>query len=148
MATKTKTTNGAETIETAFAAGSDAMKQSMDRAMKGFDEFATFNKKTMDALMQSANATTKGFEALTAEALSFQKQSLEEAMTASKAAMSSRSVQEFIEVNTDFAKNSFDAYVGQVTKFGDMFTKASKDAIEPINNRFSAFVELMQSSRA
>jgi len=148
MATKTKTTtNGGETIENVFAAGSDAMKQSVEKALRGIDDLTSFNKTTVDALVKSANATSKGFEAISAEVFSYSKQSMEDAVTAAKAAFGSRSVQELIEINTEFYKSAFDTYVGRVTKLGDLATTTAKDAFEPINNQVSALIDIVQTSR-
>ena len=147
MATKAKTANGAETVENVLSASSDAVKQTFERTLKGFDEVATFNKDTVDAVMKSANTATKTFESLSAEILAFQKQSIEDVMAATKATMASRSVQEVMEVNSDFAKSTFDAYVGQMTKIGDLFTSATKETFDPLNARFTAIVEKVQSSR-
>ena len=147
MASKTKSTNGAETMETVMSASSEAVKQSMEKAMKSFDDIASFNKSTVDALVQSANVASKGLEALSAEVMSYSKQSLEDYMAATKAAMGSRSVQEFLEINTDYAKTAFDTYVGRFTKLGDMASSTAKDAFEPISGRLNAFMEAVQSYR-
>jgi len=148
MASKTKSTNGAETMESVMSASSEAVKQSMEKAMKSIDDIASFNKGTVDAFVQSANAASKGLEALGAEVLSYSKQSIEDYMAATKAAMGSRSVQEFLEVNTDYAKTAFDTYVGRFTKLGDMASTTAKDAFEPLSGRFNAFIEAVQSYRA
>jgi len=134
-------------METVMSASSDAVKQTMEKAMKSFDDIATFNKSTVDALVQSANATSKGLEAFGAEVLSYSKQSIEDYIAATKAAMGSRSVQEFMEINTDYAKTAFDTYVGRFTKLGDMASTTAKDAIEPLSGRFNAFIEAVQSYR-
>lgn len=148
MANKAKTTNGAsETIENVVLAGSDAMKQSFERAAKSYDSIAAFNKATIEAVIHSANTATKGFEAINSEALAFSKQSLEDAMAAAKAAMTSKSVQELMEIQTDYAKSAFDAVVGQFTKMGDMMTSMAKEAVEPLNGRTAALMEMIQSQR-
>jgi hypothetical protein len=58
----------------------------MEKALKSFDDIAEFNKNNVDALVQSANAASKGIEAISAEVLSYSKQSVEDAMAATKAA--------------------------------------------------------------
>ena len=148
-ATKSKTpTNGAaETLENVVTASSDALKQGFEKAVKGYDEMATFNKATIEAVMQSASAASKGFEAINAEALAFSKQSIEDAVTATKAAMTSRSIQELVEINSDFAKSAFDSYVGQITKIGDLFASMAKGTVEPLNSRTAAFMQIVQSAR-
>ena len=151
MATKAKTINGTDTmdqIENAFTAGSETMKKSMEKAIKSFDELTTFNKSTVDAWVKSASVASKGFEAIGAEVASYTKQSVEESVAIAKAAMGSRSVQEFMEINTGFAKSAFDAYVGRVTKLGDLATATAKDAFEPLNGRMTALIEIVQAGRA
>ncbi len=140
--------NGAsETVENIVTAGSEAMKGSFDRAVKGYDNLATFNKATVEAVIQSANAASKGIEALNAEVLAYSRHSIEEGVAAAKAAMSSKSIQDLIEVQSDYAKAAFDGYVGQLTKFGDLFASLAKHTAEPINGRVSALVELVQGAR-
>ncbi len=145
MATKTKTNGGEalDNLENVFTAGSDAVKQHMEKTLKGIDDLTSFNKSTVDAFVKSANAASKGFEAIGAEVFSYSKQSVEDAMAAAKAAMGSRSVQEFIEIHTDFAKSAFDAYVGRATKLGEMATTTAKDTFAPINSQVSAFIEIV-----
>lgn len=149
MTTKAKSTTTAatESIETVLGAGSDAVKQSFDRAVKGYDNVASFNKETLDALIQAANAAGKGLEALNSEALAYSKQSIEETIAATKAAMGSRSIQELMEVNTDFAKASFDSFVSEMTKLSDLFVNAAKGAAEPLNGRTAALVQMVQGAR-
>jgi len=134
-------------MESVMSASSEAVKQSMEKAMKSFDDIASFNKSTVDALVQSANAASKGLEALSAEVMSYSKQSIEDYMAATKAAMGSRSVQEFMEINTDYAKTAFDSYVGRFTKLGDMASTTAKDAFEPLSGRFNALIEAVQTHR-
>ena len=62
--------------------------------------------------------------------------------------MSSRSVQEFMEINTDYAKTAFDSYIGRFTKLGDMATTTAKDTFEPLSGRFNALIEIVQNGRA
>lgn len=147
MATKAKVTNGAETIETMVKSGSDAMKQSFDRAAKSYDSLASFNKETVEALILSASTASKGFEAINAETLAFSKQAIEDSVAAAKAAMTSKSIQELMEIQSDFAKSSFESFVGQATKLGEMMTALAKESVEPINGRTAAFMEIIQSAR-
>lgn len=145
----TKKANGAsENLESMMAAGSDAWKDNFEKAVKSYDDLASMSRENVEAFMKSANALTKGFEAISTEAISFSKQSVEDSVAAAKAAMSSRSVQEFIEINTDYTKSSFDSVVSQMTKMGDMVADTSKEAVEPINGRMTAVVELVQQKSA
>lgn len=148
MATKAKTTNGAsETVETMMNAGTGAMKDSFDRAAKGYDQLAGFSKENVEAMIQSASAAAKGLEAINTEALTFSRQSMEEGISAAKQAMTAKTVQEWFELQSGFTKTAFDTYMGQMTKMSDMFANTAREAIEPINGRFNAFVEMVQKQQ-
>ncbi|NWG47491.1 MAG: phasin family protein [Alphaproteobacteria bacterium] len=149
MATKTKTgANGTtEALETFMAKGTDSMKQSFERMMGSYDKLASFSKENVDAFVQATTAATKGLEAINSEILSFSKQSVEDSMSAAKAAMKARSVQEFVELNSDFSKTAFDHYVGQVTKLGDMIATTARESVEPISGRLTAAANMVKAGQ-
>jgi phasin family protein len=152
MATKTKTAGekigGTESIETAIKTGSAAFKTGFDKAVKNYDQFLGYGKDTVEAYMKSANATGKGVETLHNELYAFSKQSVEDSIAATKALLGTKSVHEAFELQSDFAKSAFDSYVSQVTKLGEIFSATAKEAIEPLQGRVQAWVEVVQSSRA
>ncbi|MEM6850929.1 MAG: phasin family protein [Pseudomonadota bacterium] len=149
MPTKAKTeTNGATAaLDSMAAVSNEAVKENMEKVMKSFGDFSAFGRETLEAVMTSANALTKNVETFNNETINYSKQSLEDGMSAAKAAMTSRSVQELIEINTDFTKSAFDSYMGQLNKMSDMMVSAAKDTTEPLNDRFTAMVEMVQSYR-
>jgi phasin family protein len=159
MATKAKpATVVNETAEAVTKAGADAVrkgiektvemtKSQFEKAAKSAGDVASFNKETVEALVKSANATAKGVEAFNAEVVAFSKQSIEDTIAAAKAMMGARSMKEFVELQTDFSKSSFDAMVNQSTKMADLFMGTAKDAIEPIQARAATVVEHVQSLR-
>jgi phasin family protein len=98
-------------------------------------------------MVQATSAATKGIEAINSEALAYSRQTIEESVAAAKAAMGSKSIQEFIELQTDFTKTAFDSYIGQLTKMGDMLTSVTKQTVEPLNSRVAALMAMVQSSR-
>lgn len=146
MVAKTKPMDpaSAEALEQIVAKGTEAMKDNFEKAMGNFDKLTTFSKQTMEAFVQSAQAASKGIEALNSEALAYSRHAVEDSVAAAKAILSARSVQELIELNTDYSKTAFDQYVGQVTKFSDMIASTAKQAVNPINSRFNAFVQMVQ----
>ena len=145
-ASKAKTaSNGAEEF---VAKGAQTAQENFEKAMKGYGDLASFGRENFDAIVESATVTTKSFEAIAAEATAYSKQSVEEGVAAAKAAFTAGSVQEVLEMQSDFAKNAFEAYIAEATKLGEMFSGAAKDAAEPLNSRMSAFVELVQGGRA
>src|SRR5919198_367414 len=68
-------------------------------------------KDTADAVTKSATVAGKGIESINSEIYSYSKQSIEDAVAATKAVLGSKSVHEAFEFQTDYAKSAFEAYV-------------------------------------
>jgi phasin family protein len=152
MATKTKAAddklNGVEGIETAMKTGTEALKTGFEKAVKSYDQIVGYGKETVEAYTKAANVAGKGAETIHNELYAYSKQSIEDSIAAAKAVMGAKSVTEAFELQTSFAKTAFEAYIGQVTKMGEIFTAASKETFEPIQGRVQAWVDVVQSTRA
>jgi phasin family protein len=145
MASKTKTsTNGAETVESALYTGAEAMKESFERAIRGYDQFFAFSKDTAEAMIKSVNAAGKGMETINSEVLSYTRKSIEDGILASKAMMSAKSVNEAIQLQSEYSKAAFETYVDELAKFGDMALAITRSAATPLQARVSAFVEIVR----
>ena len=155
MATTTKTKTKAKTANTG-PAGFDFASEMFDvtktqenfeKAAESFGEMTAFGTETVEAVVASATAATKGAEEINEHAVSFAKDSFEKSAEMAKAAMTAKSVQEVLEIQTNFTKTFFDAYIAQANKIADVMTQTTSQASEPINGRFNAFVEAVQSAR-
>src|SRR5690242_14233763 len=136
-----------ETIETAFKNGTETLKSNFEKAVKGYDQLLGYGKETVEAYVKSANAAGKGAETLHNEIYAYSKQSIEDSIKAAKAVLASKSPQEAFELQTDFAKSAFETYVGEVTKLNEIFVASTKQAFEPIQGRYQAWVDTVQSFR-
>ena len=143
------TLNGAaEGIETAMKTGTEALKANFDKAVKNYDQFVGYGKDTVEAYVKAATVAGKGAETLHNEIYSYSKQSMEESIAAAKALLGTKSVHEAFELQTDYAKTAFEAYVGELTKLSELFVSTTKDAFEPLQGRVAKWVEVVQNSRA
>ena len=136
------------TAETAFKSGADAFKAGFEKAVSGYDTALGFGKENAEAVLKSATVAGKGAETIHNEFYAYSKQSIEDTIAASKAILGSKSVHEAFELQTDFAKSAFETYVGQLTKFGELFTATTKDSFAPLQGRVQAWVDAVQSARA
>ena len=136
-----------EQIETAQAAGAKAFREGMDKSVASLAEMNAHGKKNLEALVESASVAQKGAEALSQQALGFAKSSWEEGVAASKELTTARSVQEFFELQTAWAKKSMERYVAEMTKANEIMTATVKDSLKPINERVTASVETFQAAR-
>jgi phasin family protein len=146
--TAEKTINAAENMETAMKNGAEALKTGFEKAVKSYDHFVGYGKETVEAYTKAANVAAKGAETLHNEIFAYSKQSFEDTVAATKALMSSKSVHEAFELQSDFAKTQFDTYVSQMTKLGEIVASTTKDSFAPIQGRVQAWVDVVQNARA
>jgi len=141
-ATKTAT----EAFEQVTAASNEAVRENIDRSLAALSEASAFGKQNVEAWMASAQAAQKGFETLSARTVAFQKAALENHVAAAKSLMTSKSVQEFVEKQNDYAKTSFEAYVAELSTISDLVAGVAKDTLQPINERVTAVGQLIQTT--
>ena len=134
--------------ESALDSGTAAMKAGLEKTLKGYDAFVSYGKDTAEAVTQSATVAGKGIESINSEIYSYSKQSIEDAVTATKAVLGSKSVHEAFEFQTDFAKSAFEAYVAELSKIGELATAATKDSFAPFKGRVQAWRDTVQAVRA
>jgi phasin family protein len=125
MAAKKSTNHSAEPIDTALATGVEAMKEGFEKAVKGYDQIVAFGKDN-------------------AEAFAYARKSAEESVAVAKAVLSSKTIEEAFQLQSEFSKAVFESYVDQLAKFGDMALATTRHAAEPIRGRASAFADLVR----
>ena len=145
---KTAGEKATASAETVLENGAAAMKTGLEKALKGYDAFVGYGKDTADAVTKSATVAGKGIETINSEIYSYSKQSIEDAVSATKAVLGSKSVHEAFEFQTDYAKSAFEAYVGELSKIGELATAATKDSFAPFKGRVQAWLDTVQSVRA
>ncbi|HTT82082.1 MAG TPA: phasin family protein [Rhizomicrobium sp.] len=140
--------DGTESVETALKNGSEAFKSSFDKVVKGYDRLFGYGRETVEAYVKAANVAGKGVETIHTEIYAYSKQSFEDSVSAAKALFGSKSVHEAFELQTDFVKSAFDAYVSEVGKLSEIAFSTAKDAISPLQGRVQAWVDVVENTRA
>ncbi len=146
MAATKKTASAADAFD--FKGFSpESFKDGYEKFAEGMTTFADFQKESLNAVMASAGAFAKGVEKLTAEQTAFSKAAFEETVANAKAAASSKTVQEAIELNNDFVRAAVEKNLGQINKVADIWSETTKDTVEPLTVRYSELVEKIQAFR-
>ncbi len=136
-----------EAFEQMTGASNEAVRENIDRSLAAMSEASSFGKQNIEAWVASAAAAQKGFEALSARTVAFQKEAMEKHVAAAKSLMTSKSVQEFVEKQNDYAKSSFEAYVAELTTVSELVSGVAKETIAPINDRVNAVGQFIQTAQ-
>jgi phasin family protein len=140
-------TQTTEAFESISVAGNKALKDGYDKAVAAMGDINAFSKSNIEALVASASCAGKGAEKINTRVANYTKQAIEDGVEVAKKAASAKSVQELIELQSDWAKSSLDTYMGEVNKLADLYAASLKDAFKPLNERVTAAVELFQAQR-
>ena len=143
MTTANDKTDAFETL----AFNPEMFKDGYEKVTKGLSEFADFQKASLEAYMGAASVFAKGVEKVATEQASFTKESFEEGVAAAKATFSSKSLQEAMDVQSDYARSAFEKNMAQVNKVTEHFASLGKDVAQPLTDHYSTLVEKVQSFR-
>jgi phasin family protein len=143
--------NGAETVkatvERVTLAGNQAFKDTVEKSLGALNEVNAHGKRNLEAVVESVTAATRGAETLGAQAMAFSKKSWEDGVAAAQSLSSAKSVQEVVEIQTNWAKSSLETYLSELNRWSDTVSASVKDSLKPLNERVTATVERIQSNR-
>lgn len=132
---KTETTEVTDTATETIKATTEQVKGKIDQALKAFEEAGSASKETYEAFVSSFNITAKGIEGVTAESAAFAKKSVEDFVAASKAVVGAKSLREVVDLQNDYTKAAFDAFLAYTNKVGEMTMAFTQEAVEPISRQ-------------
>jgi hypothetical protein len=102
--------------------------------MKSFEDASKYGKEMMDNNLKSFAAVTKGFQTIASEAADYSRTSFEKGTVALEKLVSAKSLENAVEIQTDYVKTSYESFVAQSTKMGDLVADMAKDAYKPFEN--------------
>ena len=135
---------GTESYENAFA----GIHGKAEELIQGYDEMAASSKENIEVLSAAGTAYGKGVEAIGGEWMSFAKTMLDNNVQVTKAILGAKSLNEVMDLQSNFMRGSFDGLMAQSTKVGELATKVAQEAAEPINAQFTASVEKWRNNAA
>ncbi|MGE0719674.1 MAG: phasin family protein [Alphaproteobacteria bacterium] len=143
---------GQEAAQKGYEQAVSMTKEQVEKARaamaKGYDEFNTLGKDNVDALVKASAIYAKGVEALGKEVVTYAQARVETNLAAMKAMMGARTLKEFVDLQTEFARSAFDQFVTESTKLSEIGVKVANDAFAPINARVNTVVEKMTKTAA
>jgi hypothetical protein len=75
---------------------------------------------------------SKGFQAIAATVVDYSKNSFEDGTRAFEQLMGAKSFEQVWEIQSQYAKKAFDAYVAQASKVGEMYVNLARNAFQPV----------------
>ena len=130
-----------QNYEKIFGATRERVEKASQTAFKSVEELQKLSKENLEAYVQASTIFAKGLEQVSKAWMAFTQETLEQSASAAKALLGAKSVREAVDLQTEWAKASFDKFVAESTKLSEQTVKTANEALEPINARFTVAVE-------
>jgi phasin family protein len=98
------------------------------------EEMQKFGKDSMEVAMSSFGLWTKNAQAIAAEVVDYSKKSVEGSTAAWEKLMGAKSIEKAMEVQTEYLKSSYQDFVAEATKLGELYTDLAKEAYKPFES--------------
>jgi len=103
-----------------------------------FEDISRAGKEFVDAGLKSFASLSKGSQAIAAEASEFSKRAFEAGSGAFEKLASAKSFEQAFEIQSDYARRSYEAFVAQATKVGEMYAEIARDSYKPFESAVRA----------
>ncbi len=97
-----------------------------------FEDFQKFGKDQLEAATTAATSLAKGLQTIAAETTDFSKKSLESGSAYVEKLIGAKSLDSAIQIQSDYAKSTYEGFVAQATKLGELYTNLAKEAFKPV----------------
>jgi hypothetical protein len=108
---------------------------------KGFDmteqfrtgeQFQRASQEGFDAVVRAYGETNKGLQAMATEVADYSKKALEDATRVFQQLVTAKSAEQAFEIQSQYAKKAYDAYIAEASKLGEMWTALAREAYKPV----------------
>ena len=99
--------------------------------VKNFEELQQVGKENVDIAMKSAETMSKGAQAIAVEVADYSKKAFEDGSAALEKLFGVKSFEKAIELQTQYAKSSYEGFVAKATKIGELYSDLAKESYKP-----------------
>ena len=96
------------------------------------NEVQRAGKDGFDAVVSSLGEANKGFQAIAAEIAAYSKKSFEDGTRAFEQLLGAKSLEQVVEIQSQYARMAYEAYFGELSKLGEMYAGLTRNAHKPV----------------
>jgi hypothetical protein len=99
---------------------------------KNFEDLQKFSKDQIEAVTASSATISKSVQHIATEATEFSKKSFETAGSTFEKLVGVKSLENAIQIQSEYAKSAYEALVAQSTKMGELYSGLAKEMMKPV----------------
>ena len=116
--------------------------------VENFGDMQKLGKDNLDATMKLFGAFSKSTQALAAEMAEYSKKSFEDGSKTMEKLLGAKTLEQAIEIQTNYAKTAYEGFVAEATKIGELYLDLAKEACKPFEASISKAVPTSSVGRA
>ena len=128
-------------FQSLFADASERNQELAKKTQKVAGELAELAKANVEAVVEASRVAAEGAKAIGQKAVSSQRNGFEQAADAIRSLAEAKSPTEYLQLQGDFARASFDRVVAESSKLTESLVKLAGEAFQPLSNRATANAE-------
>ncbi len=95
------------------------------------DQMNKFGQDSTDMALNSFGAWTTNVQAMASEVADYSKKAFEDSAAAWEKLIGAKSVEKAMEVQNEYLKSSYEDFIAQSTKLGELYVDLAKEAYKP-----------------
>jgi phasin family protein len=128
-------------FQTMFGEANERSQDLVKRSQKVAEELADLARANVEAVVEAGRVATEGARSLGQDVVAKQRDGFEQAADAIRSLAEAKSPTEYLQLQSDFARASFDRAVAESSRWTESLVKLAGEAFQPLSNRASANAE-------
>ena len=95
------------------------------------DQMNKFGEDSMDVALNSFGGWSKNAQAIASEVADYSKKSFEDTAATWEKLIGAKSLEKAMEVQSEYLKSSYEDFIAQSTKLGELYVDLAKEAYKP-----------------
>jgi hypothetical protein len=100
--------------------------------MKQFENIQQLGKDNVEATLKAFGTLSASAQTIAVETADYAKKSFEQSTATLEKLVSAKTLDKAIEIQTDYFKSSYESFVAQATKMGELYTNLARETFKPI----------------
>ena len=128
-------------FQTLFADANERSQELAKKSQKVAGELADLARANVEAVVEAGRVAAEGARAIGQDAVSSSRNGFEQAADAIRSLAEAKSPTEYLQLQGEFARASFDRAVAESSQLTESLVKLAGEAFQPLSNRASANAE-------
>jgi len=128
-------------FQTILTEANERSQELVKKSQKVAEELADLARANVEAVVEAGRVATEGARSIGQDVVAKQRDSFEQAADAIRSLAEAKSPTEYLQLQGDFARASFDRAVAESSKLTESLVKLAGEAFQPLSNRASANAE-------